>query len=48
MRHLAVSAALSISLAALSQTSAFADGSSLDIPTNLSTTPTPMTLDGAQ
>jgi PKD domain len=46
-RHLAASAALIISMTALSQTPAFADASVPGTPTDLSTTPTPMTVAGA-
>ena len=45
-RHLAASAALILSMTALSQTPAFAAASVPGTPTNLSTTPTPLTAAG--
>jgi hypothetical protein len=45
-RHLAVSAALTFSFAALTQTTALAAGSVPGTPTNLATSPTPLTVGG--
>src|SRR5258708_37082636 len=45
--RLAAAVAIAVSVTTLSQTSAFAAGSDVGIPTNLATFPTPLTVSGA-